>query len=64
MKKRQNSDKKVEALIMLGEDWIRTDIVKATETYKNWQHDKHSFAYGWIMGVKAMIQELRYIREV
>ena len=55
--------KKIDALIDLGEDWIRTDMVKATETYKNWQHDKQSFAYGWIMGVKSMIQKLRDMRD-
>ena len=62
--KRQNWDKKIETLISLGENWIKNDMVKATETYKHWQHDKHSYAYGWIMGVEAMIQKLRDIREI
>lgn len=52
------------AITELFEEWIKTDMVKATETYKNWQHDKGSFAYGWIMGIKSAIQKLRDRREI
>ena len=40
-------------------DWIRTEMYKATETYKHWQHDKGSWVYGYIMGLKAVQAKLR-----
>ena len=52
------------AITDLFEEWIETDMVKATETYKNWQHDKGSFAYGWIMGLKAAKSKLLERREL
>ena len=46
------------AITELFDEWISTGMVKATETYKHWQHDKNSFAYGWIMGIKAAKSKL------
>ena len=60
MKEAKGSEKNY--LIVMEEmlsEWVVDDMVKATETYKNWQHDKDSFAYGWIMGVKAVQAQLR-----
>lgn len=52
------------AIDELLDEWLRTEMFKATETYKHWQHDKSSFAYGWIMGIKATQQKLRERREL
>lgn len=52
------------ALDELFEEWIRTRVFHATESYKNWQHDKGSFAYGYIMGLKAAQQKLRERRDL
>lgn len=40
------------------ENWINTDMVKATETYKHWQHDKGSFAFGYYMALKAVLNQI------
>ena len=52
------------AITEMFDEWIRTDMVKATETYKHWQHDKNSYAYGWIMGIKAAKSKLLDRREL
>ncbi|MDZ4286105.1 MAG: hypothetical protein U1A23_04195 [Candidatus Sungbacteria bacterium] len=59
----EQAHEKVQELINLIENWIDTDMVKATETYKHWQHDKGSFVYGYIMGLKAAREKLYILRE-
>jgi len=49
-------------IIKIVEEWIRTDMVKATETYKHWQHDKGSFAYGYHMALVAVLSKLYWKR--
>ena len=46
------------AVTDMFDDWVRQEMFKTTETYKNWQHDKGSFGYGYIMALKAAIQKL------
>lgn len=63
-KKKKISEKVyLKALEDMIDNWIRTDMVKATTTYQNWQHDKGSFAYGWIMGVKSIQEKIRVRRD-
>ncbi len=51
--------KKDKERIELIQNWIDTDMVKATITYNNWQHDKGSFAYGYIMALLAVLHILK-----
>jgi hypothetical protein len=58
MKEKNIKEKKIEKLIYMINYWIDDDMVKATATYKHWQHDKGSFAFGYYMALKEIRSKL------
>lgn len=65
VKKKLTEKQKVQIAIDVCESWLDPQhlLVKATSTYQHWQHDKHSLAYGWIQGVKAVQGKLYELRD-
>jgi hypothetical protein len=61
MEKREK--KEIQNLILMLEDWINGRIMpEATKIYKDWRHDKNSYAFGFVQGLRAVLNKLYEIK--